>query len=44
MKIIYFDNIQIPNKQSHQNQLIFDTVAKINEFDGRLKPEKIYWK
>jgi hypothetical protein len=39
MKIAYLDNIQVLSKPSAQNKFIFETVSKMNEFDGsKIKP------
>ena len=43
MKICYYDNISI-QKHSNLKRFIFQTVQKINEYDGtKLKGDKLYW-
>ena len=43
MRICYFDNI-IVGKQNNLKRFIFETVEKINDYDGtKLKSEKVYW-
>ena len=44
MKICVFDNINIESAPQQLKKYIFETVNKINDYDGgKLKPEKVYW-
>ena len=44
MKICYLDNITLESKSNNLKKFIFETVEKINCYDGtKIQPEKTYW-
>jgi hypothetical protein len=44
IKIFFFDNILIEGKPSNLSKFVFETIGKINQYDGsKVKGNKEYW-
>lgn len=45
MKIVFFDSIVIDSASDTLNKFVFETIAKINDYDGsKVRAENVYWK
>lgn len=45
MKITYFDSIAIDPRPASLNKMVFETIGKINDYDGsKVQAENVYWR